>query len=101
MGSFAEDRLREDRLREDQQIMVRQSDAGVFDRIRQFWCGLHGHDTFLQFEQSRMFLQCVSCGHQSPGWELDQAPPSVTVRAPRRTQPVAVRPRLIGARRVA
>ena len=42
----------------------------VIDRLRQLYCGLHGHDTLLQFEQDRMFLRCVSCGHETPGWEL-------------------------------
>src|SRR6516165_8079582 len=40
-----------------------QVDSGVggrlMDRIRQMYCGLHGHDTMLQFAQDRMFLRCV------------------------------------------
>jgi len=44
--------------------------------LRETYCGLHGHDSLLQFEQDRMFLKCVSCGHESPGWELDEAPPT-------------------------
>jgi len=32
----------------------------VIDRLRQVVCGLHGHDTLLQFEQDRMFLRCAS-----------------------------------------
>ena len=72
------------------------------DWMRQFWCGLHGHDTLLQFEQDRMFLRCVSCGHETPGWDLnDVTPPAaVTARTEVREQPM-VRPRLIGVRRVA
>jgi hypothetical protein len=70
------------------------------DRVRQLLCGFHGHDHLLQFEQERMFLKCVSCGHESPGWDLDEAPPVACTDAPleRRT---LVRSQLISARRVA
>jgi hypothetical protein len=72
----------------------------VMDRIRQAFCGLHGHDTMLQFEQERMFLRCVSCGHESAGWELNEVPPTVTVRGDARRHAVA-RPQLVSARRIA
>lgn len=85
-----------------------QSNGRVMDRVRQLWCGLHGHDSLLQFEHDRMFLRCVSCGHESPGWELNEAPPTVsnrtvqtvqTVQTPARAQ--TLRPQFVGARRVA
>ncbi len=72
----------------------------VMDRVRQAWCGLHGHDTLLQFEQERMFLRCVSCGHETPGWNLNDAPPAPAMDVPAHAQPI-VRPQLVGARRVA
>jgi hypothetical protein len=37
---------------------------------RQFFCGLHGHDNLLEFGRGRLSLKCVSCGHESPGWEI-------------------------------
>src|SRR5438093_744744 len=43
--------------------------------VRQLMCGLHGHDNLMHFEKERVFLQCASCGHESPGWELTEAPP--------------------------
>jgi hypothetical protein len=49
-------------------------------RLRQFYCGLHGHDNLLQFRAERMFLECVSCGHASPGWDLNMAPPKKILR---------------------
>jgi len=73
---------------------------GVMDRVRQMFCGLHGHDNLLQFEQDRMFLKCVSCGRETPGWSLDEAPPTVTVRGDERKH-VLARPPLIGVRRIA
>jgi len=44
--------------------------------IRQFLCGLHGHDVLPQFDPNRMYLRCVSCGHESPGWALDGPTPA-------------------------
>jgi hypothetical protein len=67
--------------------------------MRQMLCGLHGHDTLLHFEQDRMSLRCVSCGHETPGWELTEAPPTVTVRGDVRE--TAMRPHLVSARRIA
>jgi len=72
----------------------------VIDRLRQIFCGLHGHDNLLQFEQERMFLKCVSCGHQTPGWSLNEAPPTVTARGDARRHAV-VQPRFMNVRRIA
>jgi hypothetical protein len=71
----------------------------VFDRLRQAMCGLHGHDALVQFEHDRMYLRCVSCGHETHGWELNGARPQDTVREAHRT-PLA-RPRLVSERRIA
>jgi hypothetical protein len=86
---------------------VRETDADlnglggrVIDRLRQMYCGLHGHDTLLQFEQDRMYLRCVSCGHETPGWELNETPPTVTLRGDARRHRLA-RPQLISERRIA
>jgi hypothetical protein len=68
--------------------------------LRHLVCGLHGHETLLQFERGRMFLRCVSCGHETPGWELSDVPPTVT--AGREVQRPAISgPQLITERRVA
>jgi hypothetical protein len=74
--------------------------AGVMNRLRHFWCGLHGHDALLQFEHDRMFLRCVSCGHETPGWALDETRPVTTARVEPQ-KPMLVRAPLISARRVA
>jgi hypothetical protein len=74
----------------------------VFDRVRQAFCGLHGHDSLLQFEQDRMFLKCVSCGHQSHGWAIaDTAPPTLTSVREEVRRPALVRPQLVSVRRIA
>jgi hypothetical protein len=70
--------------------------------IRQLVCGLHGHDSLLEFGQGRLSLKCVSCGHESPGWDIKtqadavpQPPAQVPVRRRR------FLPALAGARRLA
>ena len=71
-----------------------------FDWLRQMFCGLHGHDTLLHFEHDRMSLRCASCGHETPGWELNEVPPTVTIRGDARRHALA-RPQLVSARRIA
>jgi hypothetical protein len=68
--------------------------------LRQALCGLHGHDTMLRFEQERMSLRCVSCGHETPGWQLNETRPTVTVRGDNRRHAIA-RPQLVRARQIA
>lgn len=56
-------------------------------RMRQFMCGLHGHDRLLHFERGRLSLRCMSCGHETPGWNLrksDAIAPQEQASAPRR-----------------
>jgi hypothetical protein len=72
----------------------------VMDRVREVFCGLHGHDNLLQFAHDRMFLKCVSCGHESPGWELNEAPPTPLVRA-EKPRAASVRPQIVNERRIA
>jgi hypothetical protein len=52
--------------------------VSVFDRARHLVCGLQGHDNLLQFGRDRLFLKCVTCGHESPGWAISDTPPPVT-----------------------
>jgi hypothetical protein len=72
----------------------------VMDRVRQVFCGLHGHDNMLQFEHEHMFLRCTSCGHQTPGWRLHDIPPARVVRKDASSSTL-VRPQLETVRRVA
>jgi hypothetical protein len=68
--------------------------------LRQFLCGLQGHDELRQFEKGRLSLKCMWCGHESPGWDLRKA----QVRETREPRPAAWRrfvPHAFGARRLA
>jgi len=45
---------------------VRRSFAS--SRFTQWVCALRGHDQMMSFGSGRLFLRCMSCGHESPGW---------------------------------
>ncbi len=38
--------------------------------FRRFVCGLQGHERLMHFERGRLSLKCISCGHESPGWDI-------------------------------
>lgn len=65
--------------------------ATVVTWMSSLLCGLGGHDTLLQFSRGRMYLKCVSCGHESPGWDIKDrpadAPPARALRPRRRLFP--------------
>ena len=72
----------------------------MIDWLRQTVCSLHGHDTMLHYQQERISLRCVSCGHETPGWMLNEVPPTVTIRGDARRLAMP-RPQLVSARRIA
>jgi len=67
-------------------------------QLRQFVCGLHGHDSLMHFERGRISLLCASCGHETPGWEITET--TATVQKPAQS-PRIVRMPLVHERRVA
>jgi hypothetical protein len=71
---------------------------GVGESVRQFICGLHGHDSLLHFEQGRMSLLCSSCGHETPGWDVKRAPARSQASRPERR---VMRLPFVGERRAA
>jgi len=38
--------------------------------LRQLLCAVNGHDRYLHVDGGRVTLRCVSCQHDSPGWEI-------------------------------
>jgi NAD-dependent SIR2 family protein deacetylase len=44
-------------------------------RLGQVLCGLRGHDAVLHFEGKRVNMRCTSCGHDTPGWEVNGRAP--------------------------
>jgi hypothetical protein len=74
--------------------------SAVVAKVKRMFCGMHGHDNLMQFERDRMYLRCVSCGHESPGWELTETPPTVT-EVGDATRHAIVRQPIVGIRRIA
>ena len=62
--------------------------ATTMSWIQQGLCGLHGHDSLLQYERNRIFLRCASCGHETPGWDLSRTP-AAPARAETHSTPAA------------
>ena len=72
--------------------------ARVGEQVRQFICGLHGHDTLLHFGEVRVSLLCSSCGYETPGWDMKGSSARRQATTP---QPQVVRMPLVSERRVA
>ena len=43
--------------------------------LKRFICAFRGHEEYLHFEKNRVYLECVACGHESPGWTIDTRRP--------------------------
>lgn len=52
--------------------------------LKQWLCGLSGHESLVQYEPGRLSLKCVNCQHESPGWEIGKHKPSKVVPMVRR-----------------
>jgi hypothetical protein len=70
------------------------------DRLRRWWCALRGHDTLLHYQDEKLSLWCASCDHETPGWALNETPPTVTQQGDPRRHALN-RPRLVAPRRIA
>ena len=40
--------------------------------LSQLICGLFGHDEMFSFKPHRLSLKCVSCGHETTGWQITE-----------------------------
>ena len=62
--------------------------AGQFmTSLKRLLCALRGHEDYLQFEKNRVYLQCLSCGHESPGWTVDARRPVLRFQSRRAKTP--------------
>jgi len=43
--------------------------------LKRVFCALRGHEDYLHFDKNRVYLQCVMCGHESPGWTVESRRP--------------------------
>lgn len=42
-----------------------------FQRFKQFFCQLFGHDDSICYGPGRIWLRCEECGRKTPGWHWD------------------------------
>jgi hypothetical protein len=52
--------------------------------LRRLICAFRGHEDYLHFEKNRVCLQCIACGHESPGWTIDVRRPLLRFQSQRR-----------------
>ena len=69
--------------------------ARTTEQVRQFFCGLHGHDALLHFDHGRLSLLCTSCGYESPGWDTTPEPEQHEAPTPTQHDAVTRTPRVL------
>ena len=57
--------------------------TALMESLIRLICAIRGHEDFLQFDKNRVYLQCISCGHESPGWTVDARRPVLRFQARR------------------
>ena len=67
--------------------------ARAVGRLGQLLCGARGHDAILHFEGKRVMMRCTSCGHDTPGWEVNDRAPRKRFEGDARRH--ALKPRLV------
>jgi hypothetical protein len=56
---------------DDYDLDVGASLRAVKGLVRHTLCGIGGHDYLRKLAPGRIFLQCATCGHETPGWRID------------------------------
>ena len=51
-------------------LRVRAMAIAAAEGLSQARCGLGGHTMAMRFEKTRVSLQCLGCGHNTPGWTI-------------------------------
>jgi hypothetical protein len=47
--------------------------------LKRLVCAFRGHQDYLHFEKDRVYLECVSCGYESPGWTIGKGRGALTL----------------------
>jgi len=55
----------------------------VMGSLKRLICAFRGHEEYLHFEKNRVYLECVACGHESPGWTVDSRRPAPQLQSRR------------------
>ena len=57
------------RVGADLQVRPARKAQMLIDKVRQFVCGLEGHQMVRHFEPTRICLKCP-CGYETSGWKI-------------------------------
>ena len=49
--------------------------------LKRLICAIRGHEDYLHFDKDRVYLQCVACGYESPGWTVENHRPVLKFKA--------------------
>ena len=41
--------------------------------LKRLICSIRGHEEYRHFDGNRVYLECVTCGRQSPGWIVENS----------------------------
>jgi len=69
--------------------------ARAFTWLGQLLCGFRGHETVLHFEGKRLMMRCTSCGHDTPGVEINDRAPQRRFDGDARRHHMTAGPRLV------
>jgi hypothetical protein len=56
--------------------------------LRRLICALRGHESYRHFDKNRVYLQCIGCGHESPGWTVEVQRPVLRFQSKRERTPI-------------
>jgi hypothetical protein len=59
----------------------------IMGSVRRVLCALRGHEEYMHFDKNRVYLQCVGCGHETPGWTIETHRPTLRLSARPVTKP--------------
>lgn len=51
--------------------------------LKRLICAFRGHEDYLHFEKNRVYLECVACGYESPGWTVAARGPVLQLQSRR------------------
>lgn len=53
----------------------------IMGSVKRLLCALRGHEEYMHFDKNRVYLQCVGCGHETPGWTIETHRPILRLSA--------------------
>lgn len=67
----------------------------VIVRVGRILCGMKGHENVMHFEGKRVMMRCAACGHDTPGWDINERGPRKRFDGDPQRHELAPKPRLV------